>query len=268
MKVNEITVSLSGVIAVASYENLRPGYQMTVELSPQDDPYKVMLQCQDELHKMMDAEAIRGKTDYLKRAYEDKFRWYQKDGRDYISVTTVLYWDAEWHVTPDHLAQLASRGTVVGEIVETYLKDKIWIDPEKTASLADDVNILKTGSSGLSWEDCSYRAFCEKYAEDITVENTQGAVFNDEHKYAGTYDIVGTYKRRRAVIDVKCGGHNMAQLAAYAACLPGIEVLVVLPVGPTDNKCGYQQPKVCEDIQGEFQKFLQARAKFRQRFSV
>ncbi len=72
----------------------------------------------------------------------------------------------------------------------------------------------------------------------------------------------------RSVIDIKCGTFDWRQLAAYARCLDGVEQLVILPVGPTDNKCGYQKPKPNKSIQKEFEEFLKARAKFKNRFGV
>lgn len=267
MNIKEITVGLSGVIPLASYENSRPSFSMTMEIGPGDDHAEAMEYCRSYLHALMDQEIAKGKIEYIKRAYES-FRTYKHNGKEYFSVTTILYWDAEWRVTPDHLAQLAARGTIVGDMVETYLQKHYWLEPEQTDYLRDDVAVLKTGSSGLSWDDCSHKAFCEKYGDDIKVERTQGVVYNDEHSYAGTYDILGTYKGKKALMDVKCGGYNFAQLAAYAVCCPGVEQLVVLPVGPTDNKCGYQQPKVTDDIKGQFEKFLDAREKFRKRFGV
>ena len=79
---------------------------------------------------------------------------------------------------------------------------------------------------------------------------------------------MGTYEGKKSVIDIKCGTFDWRQLAAYAMCLEGIEQLVILPVGPTDNKCGYQKPKVNTMIQKEYEEFLKARAKFRRRFGI
>jgi len=268
MKIDKISHGLSGVIPLASYENSRPSFNIEISIDNERELEAATKFCQDYLHGLMDSEIQRGKAEYIERAYADKIRWYTKNGRKYPSVTSILYWDAEWRVSQDHLAQLAARGTIVGEIVEHYLSTGFWLNPEELSFRADDVAILKTGSSGLSWNDCSHRAFCEKFGDDIKVEDTQGVVYNDEHRYAGTYDILGTYKGKKALMDVKCGGHNMAQLAAYAVCCEDVEVLVVLPVGPTDNKCGYMKPVECTDIKGEFEKFLDAREKFRRRFGV
>ena len=69
-------------------------------------------------------------------------------------------------------------------------------------------------------------------------------------------------------MDFKSGSHDWRQLAAYAACIDGIEQLVVIHIGPTDNKQGYKKPSICTTVNAEFKEFLKARAKFREQFGV
>jgi hypothetical protein len=274
MKVKEVTVSRSGTISGAAYENLKPGYSVTMELGPKDDVKAVLNRANVYLRTMFEQEANRCKADLLDQQYSH-IRLYEKDGMQYPSVTSVLYYCggvaeklAKARMTDDEMSQYAARGTVVGEIVETFLATKKWLHPEKNPSLAEDVAVLKNGSLGLHWGQCSHKSFCEKFAEEIVVEETQKTVYNTEHLYAGTLDIVGLYQGVKSLMDVKCGAFDWPQLAAYAMCLEGIEQLVVLPVGKTDNKCGYIQPKVCTTIQKEYEEFLKARAKFKQRFGL
>jgi len=267
MKVKEVTVSLSGVIPVAAYENLRPGYSITIEVQDYDDHEAILNDMNAYLRKVFDHASNGAKADLIAQQYAG-IRLYDKDGRKYPSVTSILNYGKEWRVTEDELSQYAARGTIVGEMVETFLKTGKWPDPTTVPALAEEVSILLGGSLNMSWDQCSHKAFCEKYAKEIRVEAVQGTVFNDEALYAGTFDIVGTYYGKRSLMDVKCGGWDMRQLAAYAMCLEGIEQLVILPVGPTDNKCGYKKPVVCDTIQKEYEAFLKARAKFRQRFGL
>ena len=268
MKIKEITVSLSGVIPVAAYENLRPGYTITVEPAPGESREQIVADLQAYLHTVFDHESNRGKAELIDKQYAN-IRFYERNGKKYPSVTSILNWGKEWKVTDDELRQYASRGTIVGEMVETYLSTGQWIKPEEVSDLEEDVAILCGGSLGMHWSQCSHEAFCNNFAKEISVEETQGRVFNDEALYAGTYDIFGTYKDKVSLMDVKCGGFDMRQLAAYAVALGGnIEQLVVLPVGPTDNKCGYKKPVVCDTIQKEYEEFLKARAKFKQRFGI
>lgn len=270
-KVKEITVSLSGVIPVAPYENLRPGFSITVEPKKGEDPKKIIAACQDDLHLFFENESIRG-TAELRAVQVPNIRWYARgdgDYRGYPSVTSILHYNAKWHVTEVHLEQLASRGTVVGEITEQYLSNGNWFDPQEMSALRKDVDILKHGASNLHWDQCSHKAFCKKYGDKIKVESTQGTVFNDEHIYAGTYDIVGTYEGKKTLMDIKCGAtRDLKQLAAYAMCLKDVEQIMILPIGPTDNKCGYMKPEPCTDIQKEFDDFLRVRNNFRKQFGI
>lgn len=108
----------------------------------------------------------------------------------------------------------------------------------------------------------------EKYRDKIKVEKFQNEVFNDEALYAGRYDILGEFDGVRSIMDIKSGGWDFRQLAAYAVCVGDIEQLVVIPVKPTDNKCGYVKPVINDTVQKEYEEFLKARAKFKQRFGI
>lgn len=267
VKIKEITVSLSGVIPVAAYENLRPGYSITVEPIDEENPEKIVSELQAYLHTVFDNESNRGKADLIDKQYAN-IRFYEKGGKKYPSVTSILGWDKEWHVTDDELRQYASRGNIVEAMINEYLMTTEWIDPTQTPSLREDVSILMSGSLMMTWEQCSYKAFMKQYRPKIGISCFQEQLFNEENLYAGTLDILGTYDGIRSIIDIKCGGFDMRQLAAYAICEQDIEQLVILPVGPTDNKCGYKRPVVCDTIQKEFEEFLKARAKFKQRFGI
>ena len=271
MKPTKIHYGLSGVIPVASYENLRPSFDIECELGENEDFKKVFTEMQEYLHLLFEMESNRGKADLIDKQYST-VRFYERNGKKYPSVTSILNWDKQWSVNEDELRQYASRGTIVGYIVEQYLSrlhaPDDWIDPTQVPSLREDVSILMSGSLMFTWEQCSHKAFIKQYGDKIKVEATQKTVYNDEAMYAGTLDILGEYDKIRSVMDVKCGGFDMRQLAAYAVCEEGIEQLVVLPVGPTDNKCGYKRPVICDTIQKEYEEFLKARAKFKNRFGV
>jgi hypothetical protein len=241
---------------------------MTVEPINGESPEKIIAECMQYLHTVFDGESNRGKADLIDKQYSN-VRFYEKDGKKYPSVTSVIGWDKDFHVTEDELRQYASRGTIVGEMVERYLMDKPeWIDPTQEPSLREDVSVLMGGSLMMTWEQCTHKAFIKQFGSKIEAESIQGIVYNEEALYAGTYDILGRYDGVKSLMDVKCGGWEMRQLAAYAVCLEGVEQLVVLPVGPTDNKCGYKRPVVCDTIGKEYEEFLKARARFKKRFGI
>uniref|UniRef100_A0A6M3KNB4 PD-(D/E)XK endonuclease-like domain-containing protein n=1 Tax=viral metagenome TaxID=1070528 RepID=A0A6M3KNB4_9ZZZZ len=268
MKVKEITVGLSGVIPVAAYENLRPSFSMTVEPINGESVENIIASCQQYLHTVFENESNRGKADLIDKQYSN-IRFYEKNGKKYPSVTSILNWDKQWgKFTDDELSQYAARGNIMEALITEYIKTGEWIDPTQVPSLREDVSVLMGGNLMLTWEQCSHKAFMEQYKDKIEVEVFQGEVFNDEVLYAGTYDILGKFDGVHSIMDIKHGTFDMRQLAAYARCLEGIEQLVILPVGSTDNKCGYKRPVVCDTVQKEYEDFLKARAKFRSRFGI
>lgn len=268
MNVKEITVGLSGVIPIASYENFRPSFSITAEPIDGENPDKIITSLQEYLHRLMMEESNRSKAEAIEKMYA-QIRLYEKGNKKYPSVTSILGWDKDWHgMTDDDLLQYASRGKILEYICTYYLLHKEWVDPETVDVLKEDLAILKRGSRQLSWQDNSCKAFMEKYAEIIVVEQFQKTVFNEEHNYAGTMDIVGLFDGKKSIMDFKSGTHDWRQLAAYAICEDNIEQLVILHIGPTDNKCGYKKPTICTTIETEFKAFLKARAKFRHRYGI
>ena len=265
--IEEISASLSGVIPVAAYENLRPSYSMTVKPIGEQDPKEIFTIIEKVLHERFELEANRAKTDLIEKQYTN-IRFREKNGKKYPSVTSILGWNKQWAVTVDQLKQYAARGTIVEWLILDYLKGGVWPNPIDVLALKEDVAILLGGSCGFSWANCTHEAFMEKYKDKIKIEKTKGVVFNDELLYSGEYDILGEYDGVRSIMDIKSGTFDMRQLAAYAICEKDIEQLVILPVGPTDNKCGYKKPVICTTIQDEYKKFTEARSKFRLRFGV
>jgi len=266
-KIKEITVSLSGVIPVAAYENLRPSFSITVEPLYDGDEEAIIAELQQYLHTVFENESNRGKADLIDKQYAN-IRFREKSGKKYPSVTSILSWDKDWHITNDELRQYASRGTIMDAMISNFLVSGEWFDPTQVPALREDVSILMSGSLMLTWEQCSHKAFMATYRKKIEAERFHGTVFNDEALYSGEWDILGKYDGVRSIMDIKHGQWDMRQLAAYAICEQDIKQLVILPVGPTDNKCGYKRPVVCDTIQKEFEEFLKARAKFKQRFGI
>ena len=268
MKVKEITVSLSGVIPVAAYENLRPGFSITAEPINGESPDTIVTALQEYLHRLMMEESNRSKAEAIEKIYS-MIRFYERKNIKYPSVTSIIGHDKNWFgITEDELQQYASEGKILETLCQYYLEDDVWYDPNTIQSLHDDIVTVCRGSLNLRWDTCSYEAFMKQFGEKIKVEAFQKTVYNDEHNYAGTMDILGEFDGKRSVMDFKRQSYDWRQLAAYAACLDGIEQLVVLPIGPTNNKCGYRKPIICDTIQKEFKEFLKARAKFRQRFGI
>lgn len=266
--IKEVTASLSGVVPTASFENLRPGYSITVQpRRRQKDPNKIFDQLETILHKRFSHIANRAKVDLIERQYS-RIRFYEKGGKKYPSVTSILSFGSIWKVSADELNQYAARGTVIDRLMEEFFKTGKWKDPQKMPELREEVSILLGGSLGFNWSDCSHEKFIAEHKKRVNITKMKATIYNDEHLYAGEMDFVGEFDGKRAVIDCKTGAYDMRQLAAYAVCEKGIEILVVFPVGPTDNITGYKRPVICDTINAKFKEFLKARSDFKKRFGI
>lgn len=268
MKIKEIKASLSGVIPIASYENLKPYYEIAAELEEGDDIDEIFKRLKGILRWHFEQEGNRAKADVIEKQYAG-VRFYEKDGKKYPSVTSILGWNVDWKISEDELQQYGSRGTIIHRLIEIYFREKKWANPLDLPELENDVATLMAGSKKLSWKTCSYQKAIESVMSDIKVMLLENELYNDEHLYAGRSDLYCLYKGKRTIMDLKSGTTtDMRQLAAYAACMDSIEQLVIVPVGPTDNKSGFKKPIVCTNIEKEFKGFLYARAKFRERFGI
>lgn len=274
MKVTKIGVQLSGVLSVAPYENLRPGFSAEVELDEGEDAKEVYETIRKMLREQFQREGNVAKVELIERQYES-MRFYPRNGKKYPSITSVLGWDEDWRITEDELKQYGSRGTIVHKMGYEYFRVvdnkrlRIWINPMDCKELEEDVINVIAGSLGLNWEDCSYKKFVEKFENDIEVYAMEEVVYNDEWEIAGTLDIRGLFKGKKSIMDWKTGSYKMPQLAGYAvSSQEKQDQLVVLPVGKTPNKCGYKNPIICTDIEKEWKILVKAREKFRKRFGI
>lgn len=266
-KIKEIRVGLSGVIPIASFENLRPTFEMVIEPKRGEKPQKVFDYAEGIIHERFDQLANRAKADLIDKQYAN-IRFREKSGKKYPSVTSILSWDVDWRVSEDELNQYAARGKIIDKLLELYFQMGKWANPLKIPELKEEISILLGGSLNFHWDDCSHEAFIKQFIKKINIQRMKTIVFNDEHLYSGEIDFVGDVEGIHSIIDVKTGVFDMRQLAAYAVCEKDIEALVVFPVGPTDNKCGYMRPVICDTVQDKFREFLDARAKFRERFGI
>jgi len=268
MEIKEIRHSVQAVISTGPYENQREMFEVLATLKSDDNPEEAMRKLEEFNHSRLEIAVNNAKTSLIEKQYQN-IRFYERNGKKLPSVTSITGWNTDWKITEDELAQYASRGTIIHKLIEIYLKEGKWVNPVDVEELNNDVSILMSGSKGLSWQDCSYKEAIENIIKDLKVIEQEKTVYNDSHLYAGRLDLLCEYKGKRTIIDFKSGStSDFRQLSAYAACLDGIESIVILPVGPTDNKSGFKKPMVCENIQKEFKAFLKARSEFRSRFGI
>jgi hypothetical protein len=268
MEIKEIRHSVQAVISTGPYENQREMFEVLATLKSDDNLEDAMRKLEEFNHSRLEMTVNRAKVDLIEKQYQN-IRFYEVNGKKYPSVTSILGWNTDWKITEDELAQYGSRGTIVHTLIEKYFKDKKWYEPLELPELENDVSVLMSGSRKLSWKDCSYKEAIENIIKDLELVASEQTVYNDTHLYCGRFDMLCKYKGKLTLMDFKSGTTtDMRQLAAYAVCLNNVEQLVILPVGPTDNKTGFKKPVICTDIQKEFKAFLYARSKFRERFGI
>lgn len=269
MHIKEIKHACQCVISTGSYENQREFFEIGATMEDGDDLETAMATLEQFNHSRMELAVNKAKTDLVDSQYAN-IRFYEKDGKKYPSVTSILNWDKSWNITEDELSQYGSRGSIIHKLIEIYLDEGVWKNPEEIAELSQDVAIVLGGSKKLHWDDCSHKAFVEANEKDIDIDLIEQEVVNTEDGYGGRFDAIGTYKGKKAIFDWKSGSvHDHRQLAAYAkACDADVECIVICPVGKTDNKSGVMKPKVSESIDKEYKEFLKARKVFKSRFGI
>jgi hypothetical protein len=96
---------------------------------------------------------------------------------------------------------------------------------------------------------------------DLKLEKSEQVLYNDQHKYAGTCDFIGIFQKKRYIVDFKTSRgfyepEMPMQLAAYAACVDGIEGIGVLRL---DKETGMPEWKDYTDVRDKsFRTFLSA----------
>lgn len=278
MKIKELKVSKSGVIPIASYSNLRPGFEIVAEVGEDEDLEKCKLTLKrlspifEGLQNVIDEQFAREENKAIVKLIEKQYkniRFYKKNGKKYPSVTSIMGWDTEWKIPSYELNQYAARGTIVDRLLQLFLKENKWFNPQGLTELQNDVNTLLSGNLKLHWEDCTHIKFMEKYGELLgEPKEIQKAVFNEELGYAGTPDLIAPFKKLKSIIDCKTGGYDFSQLAAYAGCVEGIKQLVIFPLGPTNNVSGYSKPIVRLNWGDDWKRWLVMRGRFRENFGI
>ena len=283
-KIRRIKVgfNLSAVLSEGQFENIRPFFvtereldldenedAKTVEMEVRKEIMDEVLGCFEQLKNRCKADLIESQVTGI--------RFYPKNGFKLPSVTSIIGWDKKWAITEIELIQHGAQGTLREAICVHWMKKKVWIADAETLGklypeLHEEILIATKGKLQLPIFGTSYKIMMEKYNDKIEVIKFQETIYNIEHKYAGTLDLIGRYEGKLAIIDFKKGAFNYEQLAAYAKGdrfeKEKPEKLVILHIGDTDNKIGYERPSVSEGINLYFDRFLLKRILFKKRFGV
>jgi hypothetical protein len=290
-RVMDIAIGMNGTISTAPYENWKPGFYMKVNTEglTQVQLREIFKEGKEELKRQFNLERNNCKADLIAEKYNN-IGFGERNGIKYVWITSVLDYDKIWRMPEFELTQYGSRGHIGHEIAHDYIKkyDEIriyneglkgnkkipidsieWLNPEKERRLARDVATLLNGSLGMHWNDLSVKEFLKVYADKVTHPEIEVHVWNDEHLYMGRMDMFCLWDGIPTIVDYKCGqASDFRQLAAGAVCREGIKQMVIASIGPTSNKSGYMQPKISDDISGEFRLFLKKRHEFRKAFGI
>ena len=278
-RVIEITASVSAKIPTGQYENYSPFYSVKEIVKCNGNADELINQRTSELRallgKKLDEDYENIRIENIKKTRQD-IRFYERGGKQYPSVTSILSAIEPINFDPDKLRQYASRGTIVHAQVDHFFKTGKWEDDvTKIPGTKLGYIIVTQGSEKLKWSDCNFQGFWEKNGKDFNVNNTELKLYNDEYIYAGTCDVLCEYQGKKTIADIKTASTYdngkldkfFRQLSAYARCLEGVEQMVIIPLNPS-NKSGFGAPIVETDIDRYFAAFLQDRSAFKTIYGI
>lgn len=272
----KVSAGFSGVISVGSFENARPSYtaEVDVDFDGTIDEAKHAVEVYQKILQDVCQSNFRGDEQRLivERIQRERadFRFY--DGLP--SVTSIIGWDADFHVPPQELAQYAAHGSLYHLQVENYIKTGKWEDVEKIEGSYVHLVVVKQGSLGLTWNDWNFQAFLKKYPFEKMEVGVP--VKSLKHQFGGTPDIsFCIYDGKRTLADVKRTPDKVKhfqQCAAYIIALEesGAEPFEQMALIPASGKTeqGFSKPVVSTEIAQFKSMFLKTREQFKKRFGI
>lgn len=273
----DVTVSASGKIPRRTYENFTPFFSVK-EIYKTGLSDKARADRQDALFKQVNGLFNRIRDDIRLEEIQEQFKNLRftlnpATGKKYPHVSDILYWDAEFYISPDELTQYGARGSAIHAMIDHWIKTKEW--DQKVINKRDMI-LLKNGSLRLydTLETINFLGFMEAHGKDIEFGEGEFRGFNEENFYCGQPDRVGKYQGVPAIFDWKCRAakdDDFKQMAAYVKLddprLKDITRMVVVPLNP-DNKSGYGKPVVSDEPDKYFNLFLRDRHDFRDKFGI
>ena len=264
-KTYEICYSNSAKINMGDYEQLSPFY--STKLIIEADGIEVDVKGEYEKIREEIDSLLRLNVENIKNAKKAKdvgnFRFYERNGLKYVSVSSVLNPEPK---TPEEEARLkpyGDRGTALHRIFAHLITNGEMSSPTK------EEKELCSSVGG-----CAGYEFWFKDDARFDFRTSEIEVFNDKELYAGRYDSDGFYETKPAIFDLKSGSLDkqgiekaFLQLAAYNMSLPiPKDVLVIIPVGPKAKKEAIVAQG--EDISKYCGMFLAKRKAFKDRYGV
>lgn len=288
-KTIEITVSFTGVITTGNYENEKPffGLKETYELDAPEPAFFIkdrQNELIDQCRKQFKHQEYISRVERIKELYRN-IRFYDlADGERFPSVTSIIGWDEDFHISQAHLAQYSARGSIIDKQVEIYLRSGEWKEPKNIPEIYPDLVILKKGDLGLTYDDVDFPEFYKNYP--FKVIDLQKTHINKEHRYGGRSDIIciiessnkGKWEKINGVLfdvltilDIKSGvidkTKHMKQQTAYAKCEPDVKQIGLIPL-TNKTEQGFSKPIIETDLNKYWSLFLKDRESFRERHGV
>ena len=299
-RIIEISSSFTGTIPTGQYENEKPFYSIkeVVELdevifgkdaTPMfDDCYlkERQRQLHDICYQQFKRQAEVSYSEKIAKQFQN-IRFYPgADGVMYPSVTSFLNWDADFHVSPDELAQYAARGTIYHKLAEIFLTTGEWKAPKDVPEIYEEVVLVKGGTLGLSLEDVDFPGFYAAYPFKVIELEKSG--LNHEHKFGGRMDIKciieaanpgkwdkveGVVYDTPTILDIKTGAtldktKGLKQQTAYAMFEGHEDVSQVGLIHLNkETKQGFSKPCLENTVKYK-EALLKDRASFKKRFGV
>lgn len=267
----EIVASFSGKISTGRWENENPFFSIKETWSGLSD---IEIESRQKvLHEMCYIRFIQveqqSMIDRILQQRKD-LRFYEFEGVQLPSVTSIISWDDDFFVSQADLTQYAARGTALHKQIEIYLTTGNWIEIKDIPEVYPEYVIVTKGDLGLKFNDVDFRAFLAKYP--FKVVKTEQTVFNMKDRYAGRTDLVAMVDGKKTIVDFKTGSSinqekAFKQLSAYAKCIDGTEQMMIVHLN-NKTKQGFSAPLISDRIEENFQMFLKDRQAFRTRFGV
>ena len=270
--------SYSGVLPVASYSNLRPGFtaemEFEQEFKTEEEVNLAIESAQQQLNEIcyraFESEAIKAR---VLKVQEDlkNFRFHDVDGEKFPSVSTISSYDKEFFVVDEDLKVYCAQGNIIDSEIRNFVRTGTYVESKDLLECTADRFVLKSKalSNGkmLALSGWNFKGFLEKYPIQ-ELKSMETVVYSKKHRIAGTPDLLGKYNGLKTLVSIKRTKSeidNFIQEAGYSLCdgLEDVEQFMVVEMKAEEdggNKCGYSKPMLTTDVARYRELFLRKRS--------
>jgi len=273
-RITGIQINKSATISTAPYENLKPGYGMSMDT--QGMTTEEIMKAYNIGNKMLDMQIKIEAHNKLaeKLDMDTRIGYTMINDIAYAWVSSICSFDIVWRMPEFEIDQYASRGKLAEALFcellqgNPYPKENDLEDFFRSKDLYEDYAIMTNGNLGLTLDNLPIEKQYEQCKDHMDNIRYQVRVINDEHLYVGKADIFCNWDDVPGCFDIKATATlpSYAQVALYGVCEPGIKRIGYIPIGERDTKKGYSAVKITDDLKGEFKKAIKKRYRFYKRF--